>query len=126
MPKIHLATPSIEAARRAQIDVVCNQLHIKLKKIGANEYAGPCPQCGGTDRFSINTAKQVFNCRHCKKGGDVIELVMFADGIDFRSAVEKITGSPPPKANGHDATANRRVANSWIYRDANSTPYLKI
>ena len=27
------------------------------------EFAGPCPHCGGTDRFSINTKDQVFNCR---------------------------------------------------------------
>jgi DNA primase len=56
---------------------------------------------GGTDRFSINTVKQIFNCRSCKKGGDVIDLVMFIDGIDFNAAVEKLTGKPPAKLNGH-------------------------
>ena len=30
---------------------------------GKIERAGPCPVCGGTDRFSINTEKQLWNCR---------------------------------------------------------------
>ena len=30
---------------------------------GKNERCGPCPKCGGDDRFSINVAKQIYNCR---------------------------------------------------------------
>jgi DNA primase len=47
---------------------------------------------GGTDRFSIDTKKQLFNCRQCGTGGDVIELVKFLDGCEFRDAVEKLAG----------------------------------
>ena len=42
-----------------------------LKGRGADR-CGPCPVCGGTDRFSINIRKQVFRCRVCNIGGDVI------------------------------------------------------
>ncbi len=28
-----------------------------------DEYVGPCPACGGKDRFSLNSRKNVFNCR---------------------------------------------------------------
>jgi hypothetical protein len=114
----------IEDARRTPIDVVCRQLHIDLKRAAANEFEGPCPKCGGTNRFSINTAKQVFNCRHCEKGGGVIDLVMFKDGIDLNAAVEKITGRPPPKMNG--AAAPWRNEGDWVYSDADGKPYSKV
>jgi hypothetical protein len=71
---------------------------IHLKKQGV-ERVGPCPHCGGVDRFSINTVKGVFNCRHCQKGGDVIELVRFLDDCDFNAACETLTHEPKP--NGH-------------------------
>jgi len=48
--------------------------------------AGPCPVCEGTDRFSINTRKQVWNCRGCR-GGKVISLVQHLDGCTFPDAV---------------------------------------
>ena len=45
---------------------------IKLR--GKVERVGPCPNCGGHDRFAINIRKQVWNCRGCHKGGDRIAL----------------------------------------------------
>lgn len=46
-----------------------------LKKETDNSLCGPCPLCGGTDRFVYKTDEQKFWCRHCKpKGGDVIDL----------------------------------------------------
>jgi CHC2 zinc finger/Toprim domain len=68
-----------EIARRA----------IKLSGRGP-EYWGPCPVCGGTDRFSINVKKQVWNCRRCAKGGDVIALVQHIDGCDFKTAMRTL------------------------------------
>jgi hypothetical protein len=40
---------------------------ITLRPSG-NERIGPCPRFGGTDRFAINTAKQIWNCRGCCGG----------------------------------------------------------
>ena len=71
---------------------------------GKTERAGPCPVCGGDDRFSINTAKQVWNCRGCSKGGDVIDLVQHIDGSDFVAACTKLAGEQPqakPNGMGH-------------------------
>jgi hypothetical protein len=57
--------------------------------------AGPCPQCGGKDRFSVHLGKQVFNCRGCgAKGRGAIDLVMFLDRCAFLAAVETIVGEP--------------------------------
>jgi putative DNA primase/helicase len=66
----------------------------KLRRTG-REHIGPCPACGGTDRFSINPQKRIFNCRGAE-GGDVIGLVMHIDGISFTQACEQLTGEPPP------------------------------
>jgi len=38
---------------------------VNLKRGGSNEHVGPCPRCGGRDRFGVNTRKRVFNCRGC-------------------------------------------------------------
>lgn len=86
----------IERARRADILFVAQKLGARLKKIVANEYAGPCPLCGGTDRFSINTKKRVYNCRGAGEGGDVIAMVRYVTGCSFIEACELITGEPRP------------------------------
>src|SRR5215467_13358695 len=72
---------------------------IVLKRIGA-EHVGPCPKCGGDDRFAINTKKQIFNCRGCCVGGDVIKLVEHLDGVDFIAACTALLNESPPKLNG--------------------------
>lgn len=57
------------------------------------EMVGPCPKCGGTDRFSINTGKNLFNCRGCGIAGEgVIKLVMLSEDVQFVRACEIITG----------------------------------
>ncbi len=61
---------------------------------GRVERCGPCPRCGGVDRFSINIRKQIFNCRRCGAKGDVIALVEHLDGVGFNVAVETLGGKP--------------------------------
>jgi hypothetical protein len=109
----------IAQARAVKIEDVVARRGIKLKRVGA-ERVGPCPKCGGTDRFAINPAKGVFNCRVCGAAGDVISLVQFLDGGDFNSACTTLAGTPPPKANGkaRDA-ASKQVVASFEYLDQN-------
>jgi phage/plasmid primase-like uncharacterized protein len=84
-------------ARNVPIEGELARRGIRLR--GKTDRCGPCPKCGGNDRFSINTAKQVFNCRVCHKGGDVIALVQHLDDADFMTACETLTGKR--RANGH-------------------------
>jgi hypothetical protein len=56
------------------------------------EFTGPCPQCGGQDRFSINTQKGVFMCRRCDGKGGGAALVMFVMGLTFPQALEYLCG----------------------------------
>jgi hypothetical protein len=52
----------------------------ELKKKTAKEYAGPCPGCGGEDRFLVWPDKGRFHCRGCGKTGDLVTLLReFAD-----------------------------------------------
>ena len=72
------------------VDVLAPRGH-NLRRCGG-ELVGPCPVCGGRDRFAVNLKKAVWNCRGCGKGGDVIELVRHLDGCGFNHAIEQLTG----------------------------------
>lgn len=65
-----------------------------------NDRCGPCPKCGGKDRFGISISKNVWLCRGCKpEGGDVIALVRHMEDLDFKSALERITGRKASEPN---------------------------
>ena len=103
-------------SRRANRARDC-QARIKLN--GKVAQCGPCPRCGGTDRFSVNIKRGVWNCRKCRVGGNVIKLVEHLDGCDFLSACAILTGEPPPKGNGKDTVAEPRkiVTAEYGYED---------
>jgi predicted DNA-binding protein (UPF0251 family) len=104
-------------ARAVSIQNEIERRGVKLR--GHTERYGPCPKCGGDDRFSINVAKQLFNCRGCNVGGDVIALVEHLDDCDFIAACTTLTGEPPPKANGKDrgATPKKVTAATFEYQN---------
>jgi hypothetical protein len=86
---------AIERARQTSIVFALDMLRVRTRRIGTAalaERVGPCPRCGGRDRYSVNPKKQVFNCRGCEVGGDVIALVQHIDGCSFPVAVEKLIG----------------------------------
>ena len=106
----------VQRAKEAAIDRVAADLGAKLRKAGANEYAGPCPVCGGDDRFAINTKSRVYLCRgsgsnNGSDGGDVIAMVRHVKGCEFVQAVEFITGEPAPnrRQRGDDSGPDESV-----------------
>jgi phage/plasmid primase-like uncharacterized protein len=81
-----------------------------------DEYVGPCPKCGDSghegngpvDRFSINTRKQVFNCRRCGEGGQgAIDFIMWLDGCEFKQAVETLTAQEWPRHTAAETPEHR-------------------
>ncbi|SFK99630.1 putative DNA primase/helicase [Pseudovibrio ascidiaceicola] len=81
-----------------------------LRRSG-KEHVGPCPACGGTDRFSVNPVKQKWNCRGAGGGGDAIGVVMHCMSVDFKAACEILTGEEPPSGEGTwDEEAKRKAA----------------
>ena len=65
----------VERARAIPIEDDVRRRRITLKKASKNWLCGPCPKCGGDDRFTVQTAKQKWFCRGCQKGGDIIALI---------------------------------------------------
>jgi hypothetical protein len=98
---VALTTEQIERARACDIfhEVTRRGFDRKLRWRGmgaTKEVVGACPVCGGTDRFSVHPRKQVFNCRGCKRGGNVIAFVEWYDRVSFREAVLQLVGGERP------------------------------
>jgi hypothetical protein len=85
----------ISRARSIPIAHVLRSRSIRLRPAGQELY-GPCPVCGGTDRFAVHLKKQVWNCRQCRKGGNVIALVQHMAGVGFADAVAMLAGGARP------------------------------
>ena len=115
------STAQVERARNTPIADVINARGIRLRGHGS-ERAGPCPVCGGTDRFAINTKKNLFNCRGCNTGGDVIALVQHLDGVTFIEACTILAGEPAATAadnrSAHKAAAKERLKEALAKHDA--------
>lgn len=94
----------LERAKAIKLETIIRARNIKLA--GREKLAGPCPACGGDDRFAVHLGKQVYHCRGCgASGGGAISFVRWLDGSDFLHAVETITGEPPPV---EDRSAGRK------------------
>jgi DNA primase len=96
-----------------------NVLDLALKKVtlkkasGTNggEWQGPCPGCGGEDRFHVwpvqNEGKGAYWCRGCEKSGDNIQFLRDFSGMTFQDACAYLNvslpdhrdrrGAPPPQ-----------------------------
>jgi hypothetical protein len=65
-----------------------------FKKVAAThggEYAGPCPWCGGNDRFLIwpeHAGGSRYWCRGCDKKGDAIQYLRDTRGFSFDEACQ--------------------------------------
>lgn len=99
----------IDRARAVTTASVLHERDILRRLKGRNgQLAGPCPNCGGRDRFGVDLKRGLWNCRHCATGGhDAISLIMLLDGCDFLRAVETLVGPPP---HGNMETADERLA----------------
>jgi hypothetical protein len=96
-------------AKSFDILQVARDLNCQLKKSTTAEWEGPCPIDGGRDRFSVNTSKQLFNCRGSEQGGDIIAMVRHCTGCDVPEACERITKHPRPDRS-RDETMEERAA----------------
>jgi hypothetical protein len=84
---------AIERARTVPIQSELRHRGVMLRPAG-HELVGPCPVCGGRDRFAVHLRKQIWNCRVCRAGGNVIALVQHLDRVGFADAVAALTGKP--------------------------------
>jgi len=62
---------------------------ISLRKVSTTtggEYCGPCPDCGGEDRFRVWPETGRYWCRGCGRKGDSIQFLRDFHGLSFRDA----------------------------------------
>jgi len=69
----------------------------KVASTGGGELAGPCPICGGRDRFRVQPANNIWLCRHCTDGKwkDPIDFVAISEGITLGEAMKKLAAGMP-------------------------------
>ncbi|NOQ52299.1 MAG: hypothetical protein GQ578_08815, partial [Desulfuromonadaceae bacterium] len=61
-----------------------------LKRKTAKEYAGPCPGCGGNDRFVVWPDRDAFYCRGCQKSGDALQFLREFENMSCPDAHEEL------------------------------------
>jgi len=76
----------------------------QLRRLSGDEHAGPCPKCGGDDRFHVTP--EWWFCRQChERRGDAIEYLRWKDGLSFPDACEALGGQ-------RTATSGPRTGNT--------------
>ena len=81
---------------------------------------GPCPMCGGTDRFRFDDkdGKGTWICSHCGSGNG-IDLALKITGLEFRDLMREVDKLLPdatvvmPKAQRSDAEKRYTVDRIW-------------
>src|SRR5215469_5983403 len=88
--------------------------YVRLRKSGANRYAGLCPfHSEKTPSFSVHATKQFYYCFGCQARGDVLKFVMELEGISFYEALKNLSeryGIPMPKRSQFSDEDSRRRA----------------
>lgn len=80
-----------EQIKRAVDLVALADADTHLRRVAANEYAGPCPLCGGEDRFHVTP--EWWFCRKChERRGDVIEYAQWRHNLAFPDACAMLGG----------------------------------
>jgi DNA primase len=97
-----------------------------LLKTGAGWWAGPCPFCGGTDRFTLKNTDAGWRwfCRGCgdDKYHTPVDYVMRREQCDFQAALTWMVGNTTPTGNRWDVPSKRiesesaRPSESWQAR----------
>lgn len=87
------------------------------------EYHGPCPACGGNDRFALWPQKGPtgrYWCRKCGISGDGIDYLRKQKGLTFKQACDELGYTP--QSNNTWEVLNRHVDTSWTRPPQNRKP----
>jgi phage/plasmid primase-like uncharacterized protein len=93
---------TIARARAVRLEAEVALRGVNLVPNG-RQLSGPCPTCGGNDRFNVDPHQNLWICRGCRVGGDVIKLVRHLDSCSFSDAVELLGGEERQKLAAGDA-----------------------
>lgn len=79
---------------------------------------GPCPKCGGNDRFYITRDKKHFGCRKCSFKGDAVDFTSGVFNLSIGEAISFLTngrnrGFGPSVKGGEQKREVSRTALTW-------------
>lgn len=99
----------------------CGIAGVVVKKVASTkggEYTGPCPACGGSDRFHVWPADKggggSYWCRGCGAGGDLVQFLKDYCGYSYKDAFA---------AAGRSMPANYRPAGYRPASDNKEAPF---
>jgi hypothetical protein len=85
----------------------------RLRRIAATrggEYAGPCPFCGGVDRFHVQPDQGLWYCRRCSdKWRGPVAYVCRRDGVSVGTAITFLQGGTLPDKQVHAPARMRHM-----------------
>lgn len=79
---------------------------VQLKRVsftGGGECCGPCPNCGGRDRFRVWPERGRYWCRQCRRKGDAIQYLRDFRGLSFIEAKQALGLNTRPLGRGEAA-----------------------
>jgi len=95
--------------------------HVKLRRVSGTkggEYQGPCPACGGEDRFHVwpeqNDRSGSYWCRGCGSGGDNIQFLRDFEGYSFQGACERLNITIPDRPRPGPGGASRAPVPGFV------------
>jgi hypothetical protein len=91
---------------------------VNLRKVASNEHAGPCPKCGGVDRFHVHGP--LFMCRRCHPNwGDAIEFMQWLHNVDFMEAIKMLDTNAMPTISAPPVNVRKaeRTTPTWNAAD---------
>ena len=98
-----------EVRARLNIEDVIGE-YVQLKRAGRN-FKGLSPFSGErTPSFVVSPDKQIWHDFSSGRGGDVFSLVMEAEGMDFREALEHLARKAGVELEQYDNGANKDFA----------------
>lgn len=101
----------LEEAHAKPVAEVIHRLGIEGLKRISGEFIGPCPLCGGRDRFGININSKAFLCRKCDiRGGDMVSLVQACQVLDFKGALTWLCGKERAEIDPEERARRRKAA----------------
>jgi CHC2 zinc finger len=99
----------LHQARTTPVLEIAKEHGAKLRRSG-KQYEGPCPVCGGDNRFWVVPSLNVAGCRICDFRGDAIALEMHLSGSSFVDAVRALIGQDAGTPTRRQPTAEEIAA----------------
>jgi len=100
---------------------------IKLIAAGPARFKCKCPfHEEKTPSCSVDEAKGLFYCHGCKASGSIIDVVIKLDGVNFKTAVEKLGGTTGFVEKKAEPQPEKRIQKIYHYTDENGAELFQV